>query len=131
MFEREPEDGLFDTLEDNGVGGIAFSPLAQGMLTNKYVGGIPEDSRAARDLTYLSKEDVNAKSQQIVALNEVAKSRGQQLSQMALSWILTRPQVTSVLIGASSTNQLKENMKSLENTDFDISEMDTINKILK
>lgn len=129
MFEREPEEGLLDTLEVNRMGLIAFSPLAQGMLTNKYINGIPADSRAAKDKTYLEKKAVEEKLPQIKALHQIAEKRGQKLSQMAIAWLLKDPRVTSVLIGASSPEQLKENVKSLDNRDFSDEELRKIDEI--
>ncbi|GAA4969167.1 L-glyceraldehyde 3-phosphate reductase [Algibacter aquimarinus] len=130
MFDRWVEDGLLDTLEKNGVGCITFSPLAQGMLTDKYLNGIPKDSRAAKDLTYLNTETVNNNIDKIHQLAEIANNRGQKLSQMAIAWILRQPQVASVLIGASSTNQLKENVKALDNLEFTSEELQLIDKIV-
>ncbi|MFD0988739.1 L-glyceraldehyde 3-phosphate reductase [Mariniflexile jejuense] len=130
MFDRWVENGLLNTLEDNGVGCIAFSPLAQGMLTDKYLKGIPKDSRAAKDLTFLNVETVNSTIEKVTKLNAIAENRNQKLSQMALAWILRQPQVASVLIGASSTNQLKENVKALDNLQFSKEELDLIDKIV-
>ncbi|MCH4554083.1 L-glyceraldehyde 3-phosphate reductase [Aestuariibaculum sp. L182] len=131
MFDRWVEDGLLDTLKDTGVGCIAFSPLAQGMLTDKYLKGIPDGSRAAKNLTYLQSETVNENIEKVKALNTIAESRNQKLSQMALAWILRQPQVASVLIGASSSNQLKENVKALDNLEFSKEELEAIHQILK
>ena len=130
MFDRWVEDGLLDTLEKNGVGCITFSPLAQGMLTNKYLKGIPKDSRAARDLTFLNEDTVNSNIDKIQKLALIAESRGQKLSQMAIAWILRQPQVASVLIGARSANQLKENVKALDNLGFTDEELKLIDKIV-
>ncbi|MCL4135889.1 UNVERIFIED_CONTAM: hypothetical protein GTU68_009118 [Idotea baltica] len=130
MFDRWVENGLLDTLEDKGAGCIAFSPLAQGMLTDRYLKGIPEGSRAARDLTYLNSETVNNHIEKIQALNMIAQNRGQKLSQMAIAWILRQPQVASVLIGASSSNQLKENVKALDNLSFTDEELRLIDGIV-
>lgn len=130
MFERWVEEDLLGILDDNGVGCIAFSPLAQGMLTNKYIHGIPEDSRAAKSMTYLEKEQVEAQLPKIKQLYEVAQSRGQKLSQMALSWLLKDDRVTSVLIGASSTKQLAENLESIDNLVFEEDEIRKIDSIL-
>lgn len=112
MFERWPEDGLLQLLEKEGVGCICYSPLAQGALTNKYLHGVPEGSRASRKGTtvgdrYLTEEKLG----QIRRLNEIAESRDQTLAQLALAWVLRRPEVTSVLIGASSVAQLEDNVK--------------------
>ena len=129
MFDRWVEDGLLNTLEDNGVGCIAFSPLAQGMLTDKYLNGIPKDSRAGKDLTYLDRDTVNNHIEKIKELAKIAESRNQKLSQMALAWILRQPQVVSVLIGASSATQLKENVKALDNLEFSAEELKLIDKL--
>ncbi|WMI65055.1 L-glyceraldehyde 3-phosphate reductase [Aestuariibaculum sp. YM273] len=131
MFDRWVEENLLDTLEDNGVGCIAFSPLAQGMLTDKYLKGIPEGSRASKSLTYLDTDSVNKNIEKIQALNTIAASRNQKLSQMAIAWILRQPQVASVLIGASSSNQLKENVKALNNLSFSKEELEAIERIIK
>jgi L-glyceraldehyde 3-phosphate reductase len=130
MFDRWVEDDLLGILDDNGVGCIAFSPLAQGMLTNKYIDGIPDDSRAAKDMTYLEKSQVEVQLPKIRALNEIAQQRGQKLSQMALSWLLKDDRVTSVLIGASSTRQLMENIESLDRLEFDENEIKAIDDVL-
>ncbi len=128
IFDRWVEDGLLETLGDEGLGCIAFSPLAQGMLTNKYVNGIPEGSRAAKDFTYLDKEAVNKNLEKIKNLAEIASQRGQKLSQMAIAWLLNRPNVASVLIGASSANQLKENIAALDQLQFTEEELNLIDK---
>lgn len=130
MFDRWVEDDLLGILDDNGVGCIAFSPLAQGMLTNKYIDRVPDDSRAAKDMTYLEKSQVEAQLPKIRALNEIAQQRGQKLSQMALSWLLKDDRVTSVLIGASSTRQLMENIESLDRLEFDEDEIRKIDEVL-
>jgi L-glyceraldehyde 3-phosphate reductase len=134
MFERWIEDGLLDTLTKEGVGCICFSPLAQGMLSDKYLKGIPEDSRArshrgngAIDETAVTPEKI-AKA---VKLNEVAKRRGQNLAQLALSWVLRHEIVTSVLIGVSKTSQLLDSIKCLDNLDFSSKELGEIETILK
>lgn len=132
MFERWVEDGLLDLLEKEGVGCIPFSPLAQGLLTNKYLHGIPVDSRAAKEHGFLKKEviteDVLAK---IIKLNELAQQRGQSLAQMALSWVLKDDRVTSVLVGASSSAQLLDSLQCLKNIQFDKEELDSIENILR
>jgi len=128
IFDRWVEDGLLETLGNEGLGCIAFSPLAQGMLTNKYINGIPEGSRAAKDLTYLDKETVNKNLEKIKNLADVASQRGQKLSQMAIAWLLNRPNVASVLIGASSANQLKENFAALDQLQFSAEELSSIDK---
>lgn len=131
MFERWIEKGLLDVLREGGVGCIAYSPLAQGALTDKYLKGIPEGSRASRTGTtvggrYLSQERL----EKIRSLNELASERGQSLAQMALAWILRRPEVTSVLVGASSPNQLEDNVKALDNLGFTEEELEKIDHIL-
>lgn len=126
IFDRWVEDELLDTLENVGVGCIAFSPLAQGMLTNKYVDGIPSDSRAAKNFTYLDEDTVKGKQDKIKQLAKIADERGQQLSQMAIAWLLNRPTVASVLIGASSPGQLKENVGALEQLRFSEEELKLI-----
>ncbi|WP_370476102.1 L-glyceraldehyde 3-phosphate reductase [Tamlana flava] len=130
MFDRWVENGLLNTLGENGVGCIAFSPLAQGMLTDKYLNGIPEGSRAARNLTYLEKETVANNLKKIQKLNGIAQQRGQELSQMAIAWILRQPQVASVLVGASSGDQLRENVKALDNLSFTDGELKLIDEIV-
>ena len=131
LFDRWVEDGLLDTLEKYGKGMIAFSPLAQGMLTDRYLDGIPDDSRAGKDMTYLDKEQVMQKIDRVKALNKIALSRDQKLSQMALSWILKDKRVSSVLVGVSSEDQLVENVRSINKLEFSDGEIDQINKILK
>lgn len=131
LFDRWVEDGLLDTLEKYGKGMIAFSPLAQGMLTDRYLDGIPDDSRAGKDMTYLDKEQVMQKIDRVKALNKIALSRDQKLSQMALSWILKDKRVSSVLVGVSSEDQLIENVRSINKLEFSDGEIDQINKILK
>lgn len=130
MFDRWVEDGLLKTLEENGAGCITFSPLAQGMLTDKYLHGIPKDSRAGSDSVFLNTETVNSTLEKVKLLNAVAQERGQKLSQMAIAWILRQPQVVSVLVGASSSNQLKENVKALDNLNFNDEELKLIDKII-
>jgi L-glyceraldehyde 3-phosphate reductase len=130
MFDRWVEDGLLETLEHNGVGCITFSPLAQGMLTDRYLNGIPKDSRAGGDSVFLDKDTVNSNIEKIKKLNKIAQNRGQKLSQMAIAWILRQPQVASVLIGASSTDQLKENVKALDNLEFTDEELKLIDGIV-
>lgn len=131
MFERWVEGGLMDVLGENGVGCIPFSPLAQGLLTDKYLKGIPADSRAAKDHGFLQKDQV---SDEVVAkirkLNDLAVGRGQTLAQMALAWLLKDSRVTSVLIGASRVTQLQDSLKSLNNLAFDDSELKNIEDIL-
>lgn len=132
MFERQIEEKLLAVLEGNGAGCIAFSPLAQGALTDKYLHGIPEGSRASRQGTtvggrYLSEEN----RKKIRALADLAAERGQSLAQMALAWVLRRKEVTSVLIGASSTEQLADNVKALKYPEITLDEGKAIDKILQ
>ncbi len=134
MFERWVEDGLLDVLEKNKVGCIPFSPLAQGMLTNKYLTGIPSDSRAsshrgngAIDEDQISEEKLNKARQ----LNILAEERGQKLAHMALAWILKDKRVTSVLIGASRPEQVTDSIRCLENYSFTTEELNRINDILR
>ena len=128
MLNRWIEKGLLDVLGREGVGCITFSPLAQGMLTDRYLDGIPEDSRAARDETFspgmLSDENLA----HIRALNEIAARRGQSLAQLALAWTLRDPRVTSTLIGASSVAQLEQNLAALQRLDFDAEELAEIDR---
>ncbi len=131
MFDRKIEEGLLSTLEENGIGCIPFSPLAQGLLTDKYLNGIPEGSRASRN-HFLKKSDINSeKLEKIEKLNKLASARNQSLAEMALAWILKDKRITSVLVGASSVNQLKDNLQSLKNRDFNQSELNEIENILK
>ena len=130
MFERWVEDGLLDVLEEEGIGCILFSPLAQGLLTNKYLHGIPEGSRATREV-FLKKEHVDTAHDKIVALNKIAQQRGQSLAQMALAWILRDKRITSVLIGASSVKQLNDNVDMLKNIAFSEEELSAIETVLK
>ncbi|MEI7906333.1 MAG: aldo/keto reductase, partial [Bacteroidota bacterium] len=132
MFDRWVEGGLLDVLEQNGVGCIPFSPLAQGLLTNRYLNGIPDDSRAGKPDGFLKPEHITeARIQQIRRLNEIAKKRGQSLAQMALSWILKDKRITSVLIGASKPEQLSDSLQCLHNTEFAANELTEIDAILK
>ena len=131
MFERSPEEGLFSVLEDQKVGCIPFSPLAQGMLTNKYLKGIPETSRAAKVTGFLQTAAITPeKLSQINLLNEIAITRNQSLAQMALAWVLREKCVTSVLVGASSVAQLADSMKTLDNLSFSAEELVKIEEIL-
>jgi len=129
ILDRWVEDGLLETIKQEELGCIAFSPLAQGMLTDKYLNEIPSNSRAAKENTNLDIDKVKASIDKVKALNSIADARGQKLSQMAISWLLSQPQVTSVLIGASSTKQLKENMKALNNLSFSEEELTQIDTI--
>ncbi len=131
MFVRWVEDNLLNVLEKHGVGCIAFSPLAQGLLTDRYLKGIPTDSRAAKPHGFLKEEDITPERlQQIEMLNELAKERGQSLAQMALTWLLKDKRVTSVLVGASSVTQLNNNLDALSKTDFSQEELNRIENIL-
>lgn len=132
MFERWVEGGLLDLLGKEGVGCIPFSPLAQGLLTNKYLNGIPEDSRVAKGVGFLKQEHVNEqKIAQIKSLNMIAEQRGQTLAQMALSWLLKDIRITSVLVGASKPEQLLDSLKCKENINFSEKELNAIESILK
>lgn len=131
MFERWVEEDLLDVLEEEGIGCIPFSPLAQGLLTNKYLKGIPEGSRAAKSWGFLKAEQVEPAIGKVQKLNELAEQRGQTLAQMALAWILKDERVTSVLIGASSVQQLDDNISMLNQLDFSREELDLIESILK
>ncbi len=131
MFERWVEDGLLDTLQQNGVGSIAFSPLAGGVLTDRYLAGIPEDSRAASGSQFLKPDQLTeAKLEKVRKLNEIALARGQKLSQMALAWVLRGDRVTSVLIGASKTSQIDDAVNTLSNLQLSEQEISEIEKIL-
>lgn len=132
MFERWVEGGLMDILEENGVGCIPFSPLAQGLLTDRYLNGVPNDSRAGKPHGFLKKDQITEdKLQKIRRLNVIAVKRGQSLAQMALAWILKDPRVTSVLIGASKPEQLTDSLRSLQNTTFAPEELSEIEMVLK
>jgi L-glyceraldehyde 3-phosphate reductase len=132
MFMRWVEEGLLNMLGENGIGLIAFSPLAQGLLTNKYINGIPEGSRASKAHGFLRPKDITEdKIKKIVRLNEIASNRNQSLAQMALAWLLRDSRVTSVLIGASSVEQLEDNLKILNNLKFSEDEFQWIEQILK
>lgn len=132
MMERWVEDGLLDLLGERGVGCIPFSPLAQGLLTNKYLNDIPEDSRAAKSTGHLQKDQITPEAvQQVRALHEIAVARGQSLAQMALSWLLKDPRVTSVLVGASKPEQLADSLKCMDRLTFDAEELQKIESILK
>ena len=131
MFERWVEDGLLQVLDEKGCGCIAYSPLAQGSLTDKYLKGIPEGSRAARKGTTVGSRYLSEmRLEKIRGLNRIAADRGQTLAQMALAWVLRRPEVTSVLIGASSVAQLDDNVASLKRLDFTAEELAAIEEIL-
>ena len=130
LFNREPEEmGVLKQAKENGAGFIVFSPLAQGLLTDRYLNGIPEDSRIAHG-GHLKKEALTEKRlQQIKALNEIALRRGQTLAEMALAWILKDDYVTSVIIGSSSVNQLEKNLKALDSAPFSAEELEEMESI--
>jgi L-glyceraldehyde 3-phosphate reductase len=130
MFERWVEDGLLDVLEDNGIGCIPFSPLAQGLLTNRYLQGIPQGSRASKGVFLKPEMITPEKLEKIKSLNELAQNRGQTLAEMALAWLLKDKRITSVLIGASSVSQLDDNLRCLDNLHFSQDELKKINNIL-
>ncbi|KUQ63227.1 L-glyceraldehyde 3-phosphate reductase [Enterobacter bugandensis] len=131
MFERAPEGGLLDVLQEKGVGCIPFSPLAGGQLTNRYLNGIPADSRAASGSQFLNPEQITEeKLEKVRQLNALAESRGQKLSQMALAWVLRHEEVTSVLIGASKTAQIDDAVGMLKNRQFTAEELSLIDQIL-
>jgi L-glyceraldehyde 3-phosphate reductase len=131
LFERTPDNGLLDVLIKEGVGSIAFSPLAGGVLTDRYLNGIPEDSRAASGSQFLSGDQLTPeKMDKVRQLNALAQQRGQKLSQMALAWVLREGRVTSVLIGASKTSQIDDAVGMLKQRDFTPAELDQINAIL-
>jgi L-glyceraldehyde 3-phosphate reductase len=128
MLNRWVEKGLLDTLEELGAGCIAFSPLAQGLLTNKYLNGVPEQSRANLEGSF-PKEFLNEKNLKLVrALNEIAQMRGQTLAQMAIAWVLRKNQVTSALIGARNVEQLDNSLDAVNNLQFSASELSEIDR---
>jgi len=132
MFDRWIEDGLLEVLEAEGIGCIVFSPLAQGLLTDRYLAGIPEDSRAAKPAIFLTREDITDaylwKAQQ---LNAIAQERSQTLAQLAIAWVLRHPNMTSALVGASKVSQVEDNVAALKNLSFTQTELDAIEAILK
>jgi L-glyceraldehyde 3-phosphate reductase len=131
LFDRWVENGLLDVLEKRGVGCIPFSPLAQGLLTDRYLKGIPEGSRIAGESIFLKQEHLDAETMvKVKALNQHAEQRGQTLAQMALAWILNKAQITSVLIGASSVSQLEDNAATIQKLDFTSDELSYIENIL-
>ncbi len=130
MFVRDPEQGLLDVLEKEGVGSIVFSPLAQGLLSDRYLKGIPSDSRAARDF-YLKKKDIGETTlAKVRALNEIAGQRGQTLAEMAVAWVLRDPRVTSALVGTSKVSQVDDNVAALKNLKFSADELRKIDGVL-
>lgn len=131
MIDRWVENGLMDTLEQNGLGSIVFSPLEQGILTGKYLNGIPKNSRAAKEGSYLDKSQITEEVvSQIQQLNELAEKREQSLAQMAVAWLLKDERVTSVLVGVSRKSQLEDNLKAIRNIHFSTEELKEIDNIL-
>jgi L-glyceraldehyde 3-phosphate reductase len=131
MFERTPESALLGVLVREGIGGIAFTPLAQGMLTDRYLNGIPPDSRAGHDPRFLRPENItDDKISRIRRLGAIARTRGQSLAQMALAWVLRHPGITSALIGASKVSQIEDNLGALDNLAFAGEELSAIDTIL-
>ncbi len=128
MLNRWVEEELLDILEREGIGAIVFSPLAQGLLTEKYLGGIPEDSRARRGNYFSSDMITEENLARIRALSEIAKRRGQTLAQLAIVWVLRDPRITSALLGASSVAQLEQNVAALQNMDLDSQELEEIDR---
>lgn len=127
IFAPQAEDTVLPVVRENRTGFVAFSPLAQGLLSDKYLHGIPENSRAAHSYGFLKRETITPDMlARIAQLNEIAASRGQSLAQMALAWCLRRPELTSVIIGASSLQQLQDNLQSLRNTEFSAEELNAI-----
>jgi L-glyceraldehyde 3-phosphate reductase len=132
MFDRWIEGGLMTILREEGIGCIAFSPLAQGLLTDKYLNGIPSDSRAAKPHGFLKVEQVTGdKLSRVRRLQEIAHGRGQTLAQMALAWVLRHPEMTSALIGASRTEQIDDAVAALKNLHFTLEELHSIENILR
>ncbi len=130
IFNRWTEDGLLDALDETGMGSIVFSPLAQGLLTDKYLDGIPEGSRASKPHGFLKPKQITLERQaQILRLNNIAQARGQSLAQMAIAWVLRHPQTTSALIGASTVAQVEDCVGSLKNLDFTEAELKEIDSI--
>jgi len=131
MFERDIEPALLEVLEKQGIGCIAFCPLAQGLLTNRYLDGIPGDSRANKPHGFLKKNDVSERRlEKVRALNELARSRSQSVAQLALAWVLRDPRMTSALIGASRVEQIEQNIAALNNLQFSAGELQRIEQIL-
>ncbi len=132
MFDRWIENGLLDVLTEEGIGCIVFSPLAQGQLTDRYLNGIPTGARATKtERVWLTPDQVNSNLPKALKLNEIAQQRGQSLAQMAIAWVLRKPAVTSALIGASSVQQLDDNLAALNNLQFSDDELEKIEEILK
>ncbi len=132
IFNRWIEDGLLATLEQEGIGCIVFSPLAQGLLTNRYIDGIPADSRAAKPNTFLKRDQVTEeKLARVQKLRLLAKERGQSLAQMAIAWVLRHPVMTSALVGASKVSQVEDSVGALQKLDFSAEELKTIDQIVQ
>lgn len=131
MLVRDPEDELLDVLEDEGVGSIAYSPLAGGILTDRYLNGIPADSRAASNPSLPPERLTSAVLARVKKLNELALQRGQKLSQMSLAWVLRHDRLTSVLIGASRVSQIDDALGMMANREFTPEELKTIELILE
>jgi L-glyceraldehyde 3-phosphate reductase len=132
MFDRWIEDGLLDVLVEEGIGCIVFSPLAQGQLTGRYLKGIPSGARATKtERVWLTPDDVKSNLPKVQKLNEIARARGQSLAQMAIAWVLRKPAVTSALIGASSVQQLEDNLAALNHLSFSDEELRQMESILK
>lgn len=132
MFERTLEGGLLGLLGTEGIGCIAFCPLAQGLLTNRYLDGIPSDSRASKPHGFLKKKDIDERRlNQVRALDSLAQQRGQTVAQTALAWVLRDGRVTSALIGASRIEQIEQNVAALGNLDFSAEELRRIDQILE
>jgi L-glyceraldehyde 3-phosphate reductase len=131
MLDRWVEKGLLDTLEKEGIGSIVFSPLAQGQLTDRYLNGFPQGARATKtERVWLTPDDVKQNLPKIRKLNELAAQRGQSLAQLAIAWVLRKPQITSALVGASSVKQLETNLAALNNLKFTEEELKSIEDIL-
>jgi len=132
MFGRAPaEEGLLETLEKGGSGCISFSPLAQGLLTNRYLDGLPDDSRISKSGTFLNSSALDAATLSAIGeLNELAKKRGQSLAQMSLAWNLRHPEMTSVIIGASRPSQILDNLQAMDRLDFSPEDLEQIDQIL-
>ena len=132
MFDRWVEQGLLELLGQEGIGCIVFSPLAQGLLTDRYLKGIPPGARASKtERVWLTPKDVHENLGKIRKLNDIARQRGQTLAQMALAWVLRKAQVTSALIGASSVEQLEDDLAALDQLQFSTEELQTIEEVLK
>ena len=131
MFFRKPEERLFNVMEELGIGATIFSPLAQGLLTEKYLNGIPEDSRVRKSGIFLKESDITPdKIEKVKKLSQIAKERGQSVAQLAISWILRNKVVSSVIIGASKPEQIEENVKAIYNSEFSEEELNRIDGIL-